>query len=91
MLGQPQHVKPSYCTVCKKILNGTSCVDDEAKPGIGDFTICLYCGNVMAYDDDLLLRNLTNGEKIMVANDKTIQKLLRKIHTNPLFAKNNRH
>jgi len=91
MLGQPQHVKPSYCTVCKTILDGTSCVDDEAKPCPGDITICLYCGNVMAYDDALLLRNLTDDEKNMVAEDKTIQKLLHKIHTNPFFAQNNRH
>ena len=91
MLGQPQHTKPSYCTSCKKILDGTTCVNDEVKPNPGDITICMYCGNVMAFDDDLSLRNLTIEEKHMVANDKVTQKLLSKIHLNPLFGKNNKH
>jgi RNase P subunit RPR2 len=91
MLGQPQRIKASYCSSCKKVLDGTSCVDDEDKPKSGDITICLYCGNLMAFNDDLILRQLTEGETSMVANDESIQKLLRKIHFNPLFAKSNKH
>jgi len=91
MLGQPQHTKPSYCIDCKKIIDGASCVNEESKPSPGDITICLYCGAVMAFNDDLLLRSLTDDEKEFVKDDKTMQKLLRKIHLNPLFAKNNKH
>ena len=53
--------------------------------------MCAYCGNVMAFSEDLLLRNLTEHEKTIVANNKTIQQFQRRIHTNPLFAKNNKH
>jgi hypothetical protein len=43
---------------------------DAIKPD--DITICLYCGHVMAFGNDLEFRPLTDAEMKLVAGDKRI-------------------
>jgi hypothetical protein len=62
--------QPSPCTNCGKINDAATSVDlDSAKPGPGDIAVCLYCGHVMAFDEQIRLRNLTDAEVINIAGD----------------------
>jgi len=45
---------------------------EDDKPASGDVTVCLYCGHIMAFAEDLSLRELTNEEAREVAGDKRI-------------------
>ena len=43
-----------------------------AAPEPNDITLCLHCGHLMAFADDLTLRELTDAEIHEVAGDKRI-------------------
>lgn len=62
----------SCCTACKKELDRASGVGNSDKPEPDDITICLTCGHIMAFDDDLSLRDLTEVEIYNAAGDYRI-------------------
>lgn len=67
------HELPAFrCTACKKELDRAACVDTEARPEPDDITICLTCGHIMAFADDLSLRDLTEVEMYNAAGDYRI-------------------
>lgn len=71
-------MKPDNCLGCGKLVDAaTSFADPAAKPSPGDITICLDCGHVMAFADDLKLRSLTDQELIEIAADPEILALQR--------------
>jgi hypothetical protein len=45
---------------------------EEAPPTPGDATICILCGHLMVFDDDLRLRQLNDEEIIQFAGDQRI-------------------
>jgi hypothetical protein len=58
------------CPACNKRLTMTAhLLEPDASPSPGDFSICLYCGHLMAFTDDLDLRDLTDQEARDAAND----------------------
>jgi hypothetical protein len=61
------------CSSCGTKLNAATHVGpDDPRPEPGDFSICLDCGHLSAYADDLTLRPLTDAEIIEAAGDKRI-------------------
>lgn len=53
----------SRCVQCKKKLDASSVIDDDhavAKPE--DFTVCLYCGELMRFKEDMTLRRVSENE-----------------------------
>src|SRR5262249_3174137 len=47
--------------------------NDDPIPGPHKcFTVCIKCGHVMMFDDDLRLRDLTEAEQIEIAADKRL-------------------
>lgn len=77
-------VPPSKCTACGYLCDAATCPrDDNAKPNPGDVTVCINCGHLMAFDDNLTLRNLTEAEMIEVAGNKTVLAIQR---TRALFS-----
>jgi hypothetical protein len=42
---------------------------EDAVPRPGDITLCLYCGHIMAFADDLTLRELNDEEAHDIAGD----------------------
>jgi len=61
----------SECLRCGKKVNAASCVaDDNAVPEPGDVTICIACGHLMAFADDLSYRELTDEEVLEVPLDE---------------------
>lgn len=72
-LGQSRRVPESSCTRCGDKLDAATCVGDDEGPTPGDITICATCGHVMAFADDLILRELTAEEAEMVADEPRIK------------------
>lgn len=81
-------LKPSLCISCGKTLDAASCLEDGSRPKPGDITVCFYCGQVMAFDNDLGLRHLTEPESKEVENDERINhavKLIRLALKNRIY------
>jgi hypothetical protein len=73
------HIKPSVCTNCGKALDGATAVTEggpkrarRVMPDPGDVTICLACGHLMIFGDDLILRDPTPAEIVDVAGDRRL-------------------
>ena len=58
------------CLRCKHELDATSHPRDDSDPGPGDATICLYCGYLMAFTDDMTFRELTEEELLAAPLDE---------------------
>ena len=72
-LGTAVKLAPDRCINCRTRFDGASVVDEVyARPKPGDFTVCIRCGHIMAFGNNLRLRNLTDEEIIEVAGDARI-------------------
>jgi transcription elongation factor Elf1 len=60
------------CPSCGKLLDGAAGVATDARPEPGDVSVCVYCGHLMAFADDLTLRELTAAEMHEIAGDERI-------------------
>jgi len=49
-------------TECGRVLDGFTGIGDKGKPASGDLTICLYCAEIMVFNDDLNLESLSIEE-----------------------------
>lgn len=47
-------------------------IGTDASPAPGDITICLCCGHLMAFADDLSPRALTDAEMVAIAGDRRV-------------------
>lgn len=66
-------VKGNDCLSCGTHLDACSGIETGGgAPSPGDITICLYCGHLMAFNDELGLRNLTEDEAHEIAGDHRI-------------------
>ena len=64
------------CLNCNQSLDAASAFDEKARPSPNDLTVCLYCSHLMAFDDDLNLRPLTDAEIIECAGHAEIIKTM---------------
>lgn len=64
----------SRCTNCGKLCDAATGVGHKDRPSPGDVTICIGCGHLMAYDEQLAVRNLTDAEVVECAGDPRIIK-----------------
>jgi len=71
-VGTDRHIPRSLCLHCGKPLDGATSVNVDAPPDPGDVVVCLFCGHIMAFADDLTLRPLTDAEANEVAGDERI-------------------
>jgi hypothetical protein len=75
-LGVDSRVPPSMCLDCGRINDAATGVDHaegpDAAPQPGDVTVCFYCGHIMVFGDDLMLRNPTDAEIREIAGDARI-------------------
>lgn len=89
-------LKESNCPSCGKTLNAATVLgDDDTRPNPGEFTVCMYCGHIMAFADDLTVRELTADEMIEAAAHPGILEIQKaradlppkeKIHTKDMLA-----
>ena len=61
------------CSSCGYAVNAASnLTNDKKKPTAGDVSVCLRCGHLMAFNNDMTLRELTSDEMYKIAGDKRI-------------------
>lgn len=71
-IGEAKNVVGSSCINCGKFNDAATAVGNDAKPKPCDVALCYYCGHIMAYGDDLKLRELTGAEMIQIAGDPRV-------------------
>lgn len=54
---------PDACRTCGRPNDRASSLDGSQRPGPGDLSICLSCGELSAFNPDLTLRPLTPEER----------------------------
>ena len=69
LLGRDCKLPKSHCTNCGTPTDGASCVAEDRFPSPGDFTICIKCGHLMCFTDELGLREPTDAELVTIAGD----------------------
>lgn len=62
IVGPSVRVPMSECLGCGKRMDGATGVDHRSRPKPGHITICIGCGHLMAFAEDMRLRNLTDAE-----------------------------
>lgn len=60
------------CLSCGTTCNAATSTDGDHDPEPGGITVCLYCGHVMAFDDGMTMRELTDEEMVDIAGDERI-------------------
>lgn len=71
------HMPPSNCLDCGKVLDAATGITGGT-PAAGCLSICIYCGAVTMYGDDLRLRPLTEVEIEDIQKDIETVKLLKR-------------
>jgi hypothetical protein len=64
--GKPQ------CLNCRTLLDGATGVDTRNRPSPGSVTVCIYCGHISVFANDLSLREPTGEEMREIAGNETI-------------------
>lgn len=72
-LGIDRHMPLAVCLGCGKKIDGATYVGEEDQaPDPDDITVCIYCGHIQAYAENLSLRELTPVEQLRIAGDERI-------------------
>lgn len=73
-LGKDRHMPPAACLGCGRRMDGATgvVVGEDTAPDPDDITVCIYCGHIQVYDEDLKLRELTPVEQLYIAGDPRI-------------------
>jgi len=81
-------VPESQCLSCGVTMDAASVWGSEAHtPSPGDITLCAYCGYIMAFDDEMRLRDLTSEEFDWIAKNDMVIRMQREVRANPLRRK----
>jgi hypothetical protein len=72
-------MKDSLCLNCGALLNRVASLEEDSdhNPSPGDISVCLNCGHILIFTEDLGVRELTEEEVIAVAGRKEIVKFNR--------------
>jgi hypothetical protein len=72
--GKSVRIVENACLNCGKVLDGATAIDQEGeiRPTPGSITVCMYCGHLMAFDEQLHFRALTDEEIINIAGDERL-------------------
>lgn len=67
---------PSPCCECKHVVDHTT---GDGAPSPGDWTLCIRCGSLNVFDDNLMLRSPTLDEYLDAAKNSDVQRIRRAI------------
>jgi hypothetical protein len=70
------HTPRIPCRYCKALNNCAYDPNGELTPQNGDFTICLYCGELSVFDEQLLLCKPTKEEYLEAISDTQLFKAI---------------
>lgn len=60
-MNQGQLKTKPFCPHCNAMLDGWTATTDKATPTTDDLTICAYCAEVLQYDENMLLVEITGA------------------------------
>lgn len=72
-IGQSEKIVQSACLKCGYKIDGSAGIGCEGKPKAGDVSICIKCGNIAVFDDNLYVRKPTDIEQKALDSDKFIK------------------
>lgn len=78
-IGKKHRTEPSLCLNCKSSLDAAAMLDGDSAPSPGDFTVCVDCGYVMVFADDLSFRELTHEELLEANDDPDVRMVVRAV------------
>lgn len=55
LIQKTSRIPDQWCPVCFAALDGASSMGSESIPEPGDFMVCINCGDVLRFGDDLYL------------------------------------
>jgi hypothetical protein len=71
----------NFCPHCRRSADGATDVEIGQQPPLnpkpGDYAICLYCGTLNRYDNELKLRLLTKRDRRQLMRDPRLRETLR--------------
>lgn len=71
-IGNTTKIDKLKCLDCGENLDlATSTTAEHATPSPGDVSVCVYCGNIAAFED-YGLRHLTSSEMYEIAGDERV-------------------
>jgi hypothetical protein len=73
-----QHVPVSHCLECGKSLDAATGADHDHKVTPGSLSLCVYCGALMIFGNDMRLRQITDAERFDIQADRHTMDLLRR-------------
>lgn len=65
-----KRVPSAPCPTCGKKLDAATCMSSDAQPRPGDYTVCLYCANVLRFRDGMKLAVLSLEDAEDLARDR---------------------
>lgn len=71
-LGATTTVKASTCKACGYLMDAATCAMGNHQPVPGDVTICVECGHLMEFANDLTLTELSKGGALAIAGNKDL-------------------
>lgn len=70
---------PEHKCKCGAEMDATTGVDTGTVPADGDFTVCIICGFIWVFNDDLTLREPTDKDMHYLEQDPSLAVLLSRI------------
>ena len=80
-LGDSVRTTQCKCPICWKKLDAATATQKGTKPKAGDATVCICCGALLVFNDDLTVRLPTDEENDIMRFDERVLKLQRMIRT----------
>jgi hypothetical protein len=72
-VGHDSRIPPSTCTGCGHALTASSGVGNDDVPDPGSVSICVYCGKMTVFDENLMLREPTEAERKEILEEPCVQ------------------
>lgn len=87
-LNEKKKTKVNTCLRCESKLDGASGINQAHIPTPGSISICIYCGNIAIFGDDMQLCPMTQEEKLEIEQLPEIRKVKEAIEvTNKVMKK----
>lgn len=71
-LGKDHLIRKNTCSICHHQLDGATQINGINKPKPGDVSLCIECGNIAIFGNDLELRQPTSEENQVLQKDHII-------------------
>lgn len=73
VVGNKRRVRINFCMQCGAEFDAATGIGNNAEPSPDAIAICIDCGHVQVFDENLCFRAMTVDEAINVKNDVNVQ------------------